>query len=405
MRSCRAPALLVLAFACAAAAAEPPVWHLRLTNETAVETKDAEVTKFRNRLEPELTWDIRPDLRFNANVRLLWDPAFEGWGNEAALRDLTLDWKGEGMALKGGLQQVVWGQASGFLSGFDVFHPRDLREFVLPPFDFLRRPLWLLRTQHNLGAWSLEAVWSSQEIFDRVPGPGETFYVPAPQPAGYFFIDAGRDSDRQRLGLRAARSFAAWDLSLIYMRVPRSDTVFLRELAGSGVVRTTELLRTFDVVGFTFAHATGRTVWRGELSAYLGRDYQTTAAIGGVRQADQINAVIGLDMSFLRDLDLTVEVGRRHIRGHLPDFVEPEERSTALVQLRKPFRHDTLVPSLAVIVNTRDGDSLWRPAIQWSATDRLGVSAGLDLFNGTSASPFGRFREKDRIFLGLTYQR
>jgi hypothetical protein len=404
MRSRRAPALLVLAFACGVAAAEPPVWHLRLANETAVETKDGEVAKFRNLIEPELAWDLSPDLRLAASARLLWDPRFEGWENEAALRELALDWKGEGTAIKAGLQQVVWGQASGFLSSFDVFHPRDLREFVLPPFDFLRRPLWLLRAQRGFGAWTLEALWSPQALMDHAPGPGEPFYVPPPQPAGFVLVDGGQGVDHQRLGLRVSRNFAAWDLAFIYMRVPRNDAVFWRESAGTGVLRQTELHRAFDVVGLSFARASRDTVWRGELSTYRDRDYQTRAAIGGVQQADQLNAVLGVDMTFFTDLEVSVEAGYRRIPQATDEFIEPKARTTWLFQARQPLWHDTVKLGLTVIMNQRDGDSLWRPGLEWAASDRLTLSAGFDLFNGPSTSPFGRFADRDRFYAGAAYR-
>lgn len=388
----------------AIADAEPPVWHGSLANETAVELRDRSVSKFRNLFVPELTWDLPDNVRFTAAARLLWDPAFDGWEREAALREFAFDWKGEGRALKAGLQQVVWGQASGFLSSFDVFHPRDLREFVLPPFNFLRRPLWILRAQQDLGDWTVEALWSPQQLADRTADPGEPFFSPVPQPPGYSILDGGSDIDRQRLGVRASRSFGAWDLALIYMQVPRNDAVFLRESVAPGVLRETELHREFDVAGLSFARALRDTVWRGELSTYRDRDYQTRAAVGGVQQADQWNAVLGVDMSFLTDLEVSIEAGYRRIPDATPDFVEPKERTSFLFQARKPLWHETVKLGLTVIVNQRDGDSLWRPALEWAASDRLTLSAGFDLFNGPANSPFGRFADRDRVYAGATYR-
>lgn len=383
---------------------QEPVWHGTLANETAVELRDRDLSKFRNTFAPELTWDLSNNVRFTAAARLLWDPAFDGWEREAALREFAFDLKGEGRVLKAGLQQVVWGQASGFLSSFDVFHPRDLREFVLPPFNFLRQPLWMLRVQQDLGDWNLEALWSPQELADRTADPGEPFYSPVPQPPGYTILDGGSDTDRQRLGARLSRSVGAWDLALIYMKVPRNDAVFLRESAGAGVLRQTELHRAFDVAGLSFARASRDTVWRGELSTYRDRDYQTRATVGGVQQADQWNAVLGVDMTFFTDLEVTVEAGHRRIPDATPDFVEPRERTTFLFQVRQPLWHDTVKLGLTVIVNQRDGDSLWRPGLEWAASDRLTLSAGFDLFNGPSNSPFGRFADRDRFYAGVAYR-
>ena len=369
-----------------------------------MQTGGREISKFRNYFAPELNWDIARDLRVTAAARLLWDPAFDGWEKESALRDLAVDWKGESSAVKAGLQQVVWGQASGFLSSFDVLHPRDLREFVLPSFNFLRRPLWMVRAQQNAGDWTLEALWSPQGLADRTADPGEAFYVPAFQPPGYVVHDGGREMNRQRLGLRLAHTWQEWDVALIYMNVPRSDAVYRRELVAPGVLRQTELHRVFDVLGLSFARASRDTVWRGELSTYRDRDYQTRAAIGGVAQADQLNAVLGVDMVFFTDLDVTIEASHRRIAQANTDFVEPKARTTWLVQMRKPLWHDRLKLGLTVIVNERDADSLWRPGLEWAASDQLTLSAGFDFFGGPGNSPFGRFAARDRFYVNTVYR-
>lgn len=396
--------LAVLPWVTSAYGGDAPRWYLTLANETAVES-GGEIAKFRNRLEPEMDWDLMPNLRLNGAARLLWDPAFDGWEREAALRELTLDWRGTETDVRLGLQQVVWGQASGFLSGFDVFHPRDLREFVLPPFEFLRRPLWIVQVQQPVGEWTLEALWSPQERVDKVAGPGEPFYVPTYQPPGFTVVDGGTEIDHQRFGLRLSTYRGSWDLSLIYLYAPRGDAVFRRDLVTDGVLREVESHQAFHTAGLAFARASDTMIWRGELGVYADREYQTTDAVGGVQRTSQVNAVLGLDLTLLTDLDLTVEAGYRHIMEHDGTFIEPEDRTAVLVQVRKPFLHDTLIPSLAVIADLRGDDALWRPAVQWRVTDRFDVTAGFDLFSGPADTPFGRFGERDRAYVTLTYRR
>lgn len=396
--------LAMLPWVSSAYAGEAPRWYVMLANEIAMES-GGEVVKFRNRLEPEMDWALAPNLHLNGAARLLWDPAFDGWEREASLRELTLDWRGGETDLRLGLQQVVWGQASGFLSGFDVFHPRDLREFVLPPFEFLRRPLWLAQVQQPLGEWTLEALWSPQERVDKVAGAGEPFYTPAPQPPGFTIVDGGTEIDRQRFGLRLSTHRGPWDLSLIYLYAPRGDAVFQRDPLAGGVLREVERHQAFHTTGLALARASRLAVWRGELSIYADREYQTSEAVGGVRRTNQVNAVLGLDLTLLTDLDVTLEAGHRRILDHDDAFTEPSDRTTLVMQVRKPFLHDTLIPSLAVIANLRDGDALWRPALQWLVTDRFDIVFGFDLFSGPADSPFGRFGNHDRAYVTLTYRR
>src|SRR5947207_13505754 len=83
-----------------------------------------------------------------------------------------------------GKQQIVWGEAIGTFIA-DVVNPRDLRESVLPSFDFIRIPQWgsdLEYTHENL---HLELVWLPFLEFDKVPRPGAEFSLPFPSLPGY----------------------------------------------------------------------------------------------------------------------------------------------------------------------------------------------------------------------------
>ena len=338
-RLCLITTLFVITFT---VHAEEPRWHYTLVNDSAVQLNDGGLQKFRNVFAPELDWDLNAGWRVRAEARVLWDPAFEGWENEAALRELTLDWDGEKTSARLGLQQVVWGQASGFLSSFDVFHPQDRREWVLPAFEFFRRPLWMVQVQQPIGDWTLEALWSPEEKVNRIADPGDTFYIPSPPPPpGFSIVGGGNDIDNQRFGLRLSTSQEAWDLALIYMHVPRNEAVFAYEPLSGGQLKRTARYKGYDVAGLSFSHAMEATVLRGELSYYADRDVQTIGVPGvpgvpGVAQSGQINAVLGLDLTMLTDMDITLEAGRYHLRDYEDGFIEPENTTRVIFQIRKP---------------------------------------------------------------------
>ncbi len=48
-------------------------------------------------------------------------------------------------------------------------------------------------------------------------------------------------------------------------------------------------------------------------------------------RAEQINFVIGVYLTPLRDLDLTMELCYKHIFNHQADFTEPLDRTTILL--------------------------------------------------------------------------
>ena len=378
-------------------------WHYTLLNDTAIQLDDSKVQKFRNVFAPELDWDLNAAWRIHAEARLLWDPSFEGWERESSLREFTLDWQGEETSVRLGLQQVVWGQASGFLSSFDIFHPHDRREWVLPAFEFLRRPLWMIQVQQPLGEWMLEALWTPQEKVNRTADLGETFFIPpAPPPPGSTIVDGGKERDHQRFGLRLSTSHEAWDLALIYMHVPRNNAVFAYEpLPGDQLKRTTRY-KSYDVAGLSFSHALETAVLRGELSYYSNRDVQTTG-VPGVAQSNQINTVLGMDVTVLTDLDITLEAGHYHLFDYESDFIESKNTTRVMFQIRKPFRHDTLIPRLSVVSDLKQGDLLIRPAVQWNVTDQLIMTTGFDIISG-DGRPFRQFGEADRGYVAFEYR-
>jgi len=383
--------------------AEDPRWHYTLSNNTAIQLDDSSTQKSRNVFAPELDWDLNPSWRLRAEARLLWDPSFEGWENEASLREFTLDWDGDETSSRLGLQQVVWGQASGFLSSFDVFHPQDRREWVLPAFEFIRRPLWMAQIQQPIGDWTLEALWSPEEKVNRTAEFGTPYYLPVPSPpAGFSIINTEDDRDRQRFGLRLSTSYEAWDLAFIYLSVPQNKAIFSYQTLSASQLKRTARYKRYDVAGISFSAAMNTAVLRGELSYYLDREVQTRG-VPGVGQSDQSNFVLGIDMTVLIDLDMTFEIGSYHLVNYKAGFIEPENTTRVLFQIRKPFQHDTLVPRLAIVSDLKEGDMLIRPALQWNVTDQFSMTMGLDIING-DGQPFSQFGETDRFYLSMEYR-
>jgi len=383
--------------------ADEPVWHYTLINDTAIQLNNSDVQKFRNVLLPELDWDLNDSLRLRAEARLLWDPEFEDWKKESEFRELALDWEGDETSIRAGLQQVVWGQASGFLSSFDVFHPQDRREWVLPAFEFMRRPLWMAQLQQPVGEWTLEALWSPEEKVNRSAEVGTSYYLSAPPlPTGFSIINAEDDRDRQRFGLRLSTSYDSWDLAFIYLSVPQNKAVFSYEILSESQLKRTARYKRYNVTGLSFSRAMNTAVLRGELSYYLDREIQTRG-VPGVGQSDQSNFVLGIDMTVLTDLDMTFEVGRYHLVDYKGSFIEPENTTRVLFQIRKPFQYETLVPRLAIVSDLEQGNMLIRPALQWNVTDQFSMTAGLDIING-DGKPFSQFGETDRFYLSLEYR-
>lgn len=53
------------------------------------------------------------------------------------------------------------------------------------------------------------------------------------------------------------------------------------------------------------------------------------------------------------------------------------------------------------IANSRVGDGLVRPKVNYELEDNLTIWAGLDIFYGNKKGLFGQFSRNDRLSLGL----
>ena len=72
------------------------------------------------------------------------------------MRETYLDVSAGDWDFRLGRQQIVWGEMVGLFFA-DVVSAKDLREFVLPDFDYLRIPQWSVRTEYFKGDFHGEA--------------------------------------------------------------------------------------------------------------------------------------------------------------------------------------------------------------------------------------------------------
>jgi hypothetical protein len=125
---------------------------------------------------------ITPDAVVHAQLSLNYDPkAKPNWyrGPKSYtqydfLRELYLDtsiplFDDEGIAMRLGKQQVVWGTADG-IKLLDIINPTDFREFVQNTFEDSRIPVWMLNLERNIGDSGNLQFIAAQNRRNRIPG-------------------------------------------------------------------------------------------------------------------------------------------------------------------------------------------------------------------------------------------
>ena len=165
-----------------------------LKNETAVFSKDGQVTgfadntydeeghdkfdlmKFENSARIFLNGDIGEESSWHGDLNLIYDSeAVDGYkGHELYtqndyLRELYVDTNAFGFDFRIGKQQVVWGTADG-IKLLDIINPTDFRELNQNAMEDARIPVWMINAERNIGDSSNIQLILSQAKENKIPG-------------------------------------------------------------------------------------------------------------------------------------------------------------------------------------------------------------------------------------------
>jgi hypothetical protein len=328
-----------------------------------------------------------------------------GGGTYGRVLEAYGTWHAESVDLRIGKQIVPWGRADG-INPTDNLTPRDLA--VMLPFEDDQRlglPAakldWIVRPEHTLTVFATPYFEPSVIPWPK-SGPARIEMRPA------------RKAANTQVGLRWNKVGEGFDWSLSYFR-GFSHLPSLRPTAVPSVVEAR--YDRLQVLGADFARNFGRFGVRGEM-AYshtddrLGRD--------PLVRNPQLYAVLGVDRTFLDNLNVNVQVFARHVYSHSDPrtLADPALRAWAvqsallagqLVRLNSgvtfrisnKWRHDTLEAEVFGIVNARRHDGLLRPLVTYSFSDRWKGTLGAELYRGRAGTQFGAQRANRGWFVEL----
>ena len=190
-----------------------------IKNETAVFTRSGQVTgqartmldtsehdsgdlsKFENSARVFLNGDIGEESSWHADLNFIYDTKAEPndyqgymqWSQYDYLRELYLDTSTANWDWRLGKQQVVWGTADG-IKLLDMINPTDYRELVQAPMEDSRIPIWMIKTERDVGDSANIQFIVSQVQENVIPG------LNSDGDAGHSFIMKGVDTITGQLG-------------------------------------------------------------------------------------------------------------------------------------------------------------------------------------------------------------
>ncbi|MBK7082383.1 MAG: hypothetical protein IPH55_17205 [Betaproteobacteria bacterium] len=428
----------------APAAREAPASRDALFGDAPSESQDAKLSGFyeftpaytygdpkhwsraANRLAVDARGDLGSGVKWKLGARVDVDPVYMGSNfylqdvkeNQrvtAIWRENYLDFDAGGWDFRVGAQNIVWGDVVGLFFA-DVVSARDLRDFLLPSFDVIRIPQWAARAEYSTGDSHVELVWVPVQAFDNIGKPGSDFYpapLPSPTPSNVAAVFQNPDRPSSSLGnsaygFRANTLVGGWDIAGFYYRSFSSSPTFYRELTGVASQPLTYQPR-YDRIwqaGATFSKDFGSMVLHGEAVYASGQNYGTldSAPPNGVVSRSTVDWIASLDVP-LSEIEgrTNFQVFQRIYLDGGDDAVALKSGSLGVSAFVSAKFGGVWEPQLLWIQTFGGGGGLVRPRLNWTPVTNTSLSAGVDIFTGSSDGYFGRYRNRDRVYVEVRY--
>jgi hypothetical protein len=340
--------------------------------------------------------DVRNDQKFNA----FW-------------RETYVDFSTAGWDFRVGAQNIVWGEVVGLFFA-DVVSALDLREFVLPSFDIVRKPQWAARAEYFKGDAHLELIWIPFQTFDNIGKPGADFYpapLPSPTPGSVAaaFLDPikpSQDLGNSAYGVRANTLVGGWDLAAFYYRSFSNSPTFYRIPSVNPALPFVFQPRYDRIwqVGGTVSKDFGEVVARAEMVYADGRNYASTDpnAPGGLLRKDTFDWIVSADFALPRDARLNLQAFQRLYSGG-DSTLALQSGSFGVSAMISGKVTPTIEPQLLWIQTFGGGGGLIRPRVNWTPVRNTVIGVGVDIFTGPDDGQFGRYNNRDRVYTEVRY--
>jgi hypothetical protein len=339
----------------------------------------------------------------------------------AEIREIYLDAHLSFLDIRIGKQIVRWGVVEGARI-LDEINPLDFKEFILRDVSDRYIPRWGVKSDIYLGEYALEGLYIPDLKFHKPASVGSQFEQ--------FQILPGTivpESNLQNAdwGLRVSKTLLGIDLAASYYYMWDPFPASYRSvfgLGGFGVSPTVNFQPRYTkvrVYGGTLSKSFGKIVFSAE-GAYVADKYFGTLVgadpanpgqfIYGELMRNYLKYAVGLDFTFY-SADISLSAQQQKILGYDSTTIQREYDTVLSFFGRKPFLNDRLIPSILVLYFLVDNDYLLRPKIEYSLTDHLKISGGLDLMVGPIAwGPLpgeftfvGYFSNESRAEFDITY--
>jgi hypothetical protein len=454
-----------------------PSLSLRFESEFALQTRDGHGQKFHNNGFAELRLAPLPSLLFVGRFRVKSEaldeldpgrfstttssyargtkPATPGDVWEFEHREIYLQWTQGPLRVRGGKQQLIWGEAKGF-QVLDLLNPQDFTEFILADIEEARIPLWSLSVDLELGeygvgysSWlpegsALQLLFIPDPTVHHIPdiedlgqgpdalyAPTSEFIVPElpSELADFVVFETVQSRPKWKAsnfdaGARLTLPIGGVDMALHYLwHIDDLPTIayalgfnttgaFDLDLLAFPVTRHLPIQmenRRYHMAGASVSKAIGEWVLRGEFSYAFDRvislDFDTwlhPTVNQPIRRSDDISWLVGLDWFGLSNTLLSVQFHQAEIANYDETMLRRRVETTMTFFVHRSFLNDRLSVDLTYIRGMKEPDGLARGKVTYAWNDTLSLWTGADVFHGGGNGYFGQYDGNDRVLFGFS---
>lgn len=408
-----------------------------LSSRVAVETRDGNMQLGEVKFEPELAGTLTPNISFRILGRLRGDTqdqiepgdpgaqsaARSDWNRrafivdnlDAELREAYADIYAGDWFFRLGKQQVVWGQADG-LRVLDQVNPLSFREFTLGNFEDRRIPLWMANLERSFRSVTVQFLWIPDHTYNEVPSTGtfrptSPLLVPSPPTDFSGPIQAVQGNRPNRLitdddyGIRLTGFSHGWDWSLNGLYSYSDAPVISQQLADDGTLFIAPRYERSLLIGGSASNAFGKFTLRAELGYATNRYVLINDPTDedGVAKSSELSSVIGLDYQVNADTLFSSQLFMSVLPDNPNGAIRDQATGTLTILARRELRNDTIRVEGLLIQDLNQGDGVLQVSANYELTSSVTLSAGVDVFYGTTNGIYGQFDQTDRITLGFEY--
>ncbi|MCB9758075.1 MAG: hypothetical protein H6753_06610 [Candidatus Omnitrophica bacterium] len=397
--------------------------HGSLQNQTALQIyQPNRANKIANQFYLSGAGVVSPSIKYFVSGRFKYDSVYANSDHysdsvesdqkaELELRDTYVDYSTGDWDFRLGKQQVVWGEAVGLFYA-DVVNARDLREYILPDFEFIRIPEWGLSSEYTKNDFHSQLVVLPGVEFDKTGLATSNFAFPLPLPDSPTLLalqdpkEPKYGFDNSKIGARFSYLFNGLDLGAFYLRSWTSLPVMYRTI-NAGVYNFNPDYQRQNIFGMTFSKEINDYVCKGEAVYYPDAYFSVIdpTDLDGVKQSGYVDYLLGVDHTYFDRWDVNVQLTQRWIMDYDKTFWRQEELTNGFsIRLSRPWLNRKFTTEILAIANLSTPDFLYRPKVVYNAASNLQITLGADIFSGDSTGSFGYFRNQSRWYSEATYK-